>query len=62
LAPADWKPRVVQEGGGVTVVFFTYTGLDQERITRYVDTYHPGSYRFQTQANVIATGPGGYIF
>ena len=59
--PGSWRPHVLSGDGLNTVVFFTYTGLEQARITRHTDTFKPGSYAPTTQTATLATGPGGYI-
>ena len=44
------------------MTFFTFSGLGQEAIYRHTDTYKPDTYRFQSEREEIATGPGGYVF
>ncbi len=57
--PENWEPASERDGDAVTVVFLTYSGLDQERIYRICDRFKPGSYVFETEKQVIAVGPGG---
>jgi hypothetical protein len=57
------KPRWVhQEAEAVTEIVLTFSGLGQEAIYRYTDTYTPGTYRFKSDRKQIAIGPGGYVF
>jgi hypothetical protein len=60
--PTDWRPVVDVQENQVTVTFYTFCGLETERITRHTDTYPAGSYSFQTEEQVIATGPRGYVW
>ena len=60
--PADWQPRVIQDSGRVTVTFFTHSALGQEMIYRHTDTYQRGSYTLTSESEVVARGPGGYVF
>jgi hypothetical protein len=58
----DWRPTVRQNPDGLwRVVFYTHTGLEQERIIRHRDTFEEG-YEFDTEQTTIALGEGGYIF
>lgn len=59
--PQDWRPRVQMDERIVTVTFFTYTGLEQEQITRHTDTFKGGSYKLETDEAVVGTGQGGYV-
>ena len=54
--PADWRPCVAERGGHIAVTFYTHTALGEERVTRHVDTYEPGTYRFEGEEKVIAEG------
>jgi hypothetical protein len=60
--PADWKPHVVEDADGVSVVFFTFSGLGTETIFRQTDRFARGTCRFTTDRKEIATGPGGFVF
>jgi len=60
--PRDWRPRVVMEHGRVTVIFYTYSGFQQEAIHRHIDVYTPGNYRYNSYEKPIAEGPMGYVF
>jgi len=60
--PRAWSPRVSVDRGVTTVTFCTYSGLGQEAVYRHLDSYKPGSYRFETERAQMATGPGGYQF
>ena len=60
--PKAWSPRVDERDNAVVVTFLTYSGLGQAAIYRYIDTYQRGEYRFKTERQQIATGPGGYVF
>jgi hypothetical protein len=46
----------------MVVTFYTYSGSAPEGIYRFVDTYQPGSYRFESSVTNIAVGAGGYIY
>ena len=59
--PKAWSPRVEQGEGVTTVTFCTFSGLGQEAVYRHIDTYKPGSYRFETDKTQMATGPRGYV-
>jgi len=60
--PAEWKPHVVEDADGVSVVFFTFSGLGTETIFRQTDRFARGTCRFTTDRKEIATGPGGFVF
>lgn len=60
--PKSYAPEVKVEKDHVTVTFYTYSGLEKERIYRHVDTYRPGKYRPKVVEKVIAEGPSGYAF
>ena len=60
--PKARSPRVDESDNAVVVTFLSYSGLDQEAIYRYTDTYQRGEYRCKTERQQIATGPGGYVF
>ncbi len=60
--PRDWRPRVLQNPAGHwQVVFYSHSGLEQERIILHKDIFEEG-YRFNTEETTIALGEGGYIF
>ena len=60
--PDDWRPRVEFLNGQSRVTFYTFSALGQEQITKFVDTYSPNAYTFDSEQNEIAHGGGGYIF
>lgn len=60
--PSTWEPEVHVEEAGVSVTFYTYSGLGIERITRHIDTFVLGRYTFKTTIAVVAEGSGGYVF
>jgi hypothetical protein len=60
--PTEWKPRVVTTNQSIKVAFFSFTQFGYETIVRHVDTFHPGSYRFDIKETSIATGNSGFIF
>ncbi|HWI62538.1 MAG TPA: hypothetical protein VNT75_11905 [Symbiobacteriaceae bacterium] len=62
VPPQTWAPSVAVTPDQVTVTFYTFCGLGTQRIIRHTDVYTPGDYRFVTQADVIARGPGGYVW
>jgi hypothetical protein len=58
-APKDWRPRVAVDKDRVTVTFYTYSGLETQRLYRHTDTYKPGKLRPKVEEKVIAhDGPG----
>lgn len=57
--PQDFRPRVQAEGDQVTVTFYTYCGLEKQRIYQHTDTYRAGKYRARIEQKTIAeNGPG----
>ena len=60
--PKSYVPEVKIEKDRVTVTFYTYSGLEKERIYRHVDTYRPGKYRPKVSEKMIAEGKGGFAF
>ncbi len=59
--PRNWRPVVRQNPEGVRqVVFYSHTGLGQERIILHIDTFFR-DYRFNAVEKTVATGEGGYI-
>lgn len=60
--PDSWEPTFEQVGSKIVVSFLTHTGLGRERITRFIDTYREGSYRFRTKEQSVAIGLMGFIF
>jgi len=59
--PDDFHPKIEQQDKVVKVNFYVYTALGKERIIRFEDTFKTGSYTFQTDSQLIATGPQGYV-
>ena len=60
--PKSYAPEVKIEKDRVTVTFYTFSGLEKERIYRHVDTYRPGKYRPKVEQTTIAEGKTGYAF
>jgi hypothetical protein len=62
--PVDWRPTVQVSDKIITVKFYTFCGVGEQRITRHVDTFRTGAgqYRPATEETVIARGPGGYVW
>lgn len=60
--PEQWGPQVRVENDRVSVVFYTYSGLDKEAIFRHTDTYRAGKYRPKIEQKRIGEGPSGYAF
>ena len=58
--PRSWQPTVRVEKDKITVTFYTFSAY-RGQICRHVDTFKPGSYRFQTQVEAIASC-GGFKF
>ena len=58
--PTQWGPQVRVEDDQVTVIFHTYSGLENEAIYRHTDTYRAGKYRAKVEQEKIAEGPEGY--
>jgi len=60
--PEDWRPRVDDRGNaGVTVSFLTHSGHIPEEIVRHVDLFGVGGYRFHSDRERVAEGPGGFM-
>ena len=60
--PRDWNPSVTVGADRVVVVFYTYSALGQQTITRHTDTFKAGSYVYSTRTDEVAQGPGGFVF
>lgn len=60
--PVKLTPRVIVGRDTVKVIFYTYSGLNEEAVCRHVDTYKRGSYVFTTEETIVAKGQGGYYF
>ena len=60
--PDEWRPHVTQDDAGVTVTLVTFSGLGGEAICRHTDRFRMGSYCFDSDREVLATGPSGYVF
>jgi hypothetical protein len=60
-APKDWRPQVDVAPDRVTVTFYTYCGLEKQRLYRHTDTYKAGKLRAKVEEKVIAEGPGGFM-
>ena len=58
--PRSWQPTVRVEKDKITVTFYTFTAY-MGQICRHVDTFKPGSYRFQTRVEAVAYC-GGFKF
>jgi hypothetical protein len=52
--PASWDPRVIEENTHVSVIFFTFSDLGGERISRHTDTYRRGSFQFDSVVDELA--------
>lgn len=60
--PEDWRPGVDDTGkAGVTVSFLAYSRQVPEEIVRHVDRFDAGGYRFHSERDRVAKGPGGFI-
>jgi hypothetical protein len=60
--PEVWEPTFEQDGEVVTIRFHTFSGLDQEAIYRWTDTFKAGSYKFEAMEEVVAEGSAGFVF
>jgi hypothetical protein len=60
-APKDWRPQVKVEKDRVTVTFYTYCGLEKQRLYRHTDTYKSGKLRAKVEEKPIAEGPPGFM-
>lgn len=60
--PSDWSPTVSMDNNTVTVTFYTFCSLGDQRITRHIDTYTSGKYSFITDEQLIARGPQGFVW
>jgi hypothetical protein len=60
--PESWEPLFEQNAGVISISFLTFSGMGRETISRRTDSFRPGSYQFDTTNEVVAEGPGGYVF
>lgn len=60
--PTEWSPSVVRNDEVITVKFYTFSGLVQQAIYCYTDTYKINNYKFEYNVKIVAEGPGGFIF
>lgn len=60
--PTVWEPTFEQIGENIEVSFLTFSGLGQETISRWTDTFKAGAYTFKKKHEVVAEGPMGFIF
>ena len=60
--PTEWQPTVTVNATRVTVMFYTYTGYDQQGVVRHTDVYTRGKYRFKAKETRIGVGNAGYVF
>ncbi len=58
--PRSWQPTVRVEHDKITVTFYTFSA-HRGQISRHVDTFKPGRYRFETQVEAVASC-GGFKF
>ncbi len=58
--PPDFLPRAEKAGAVIRVVFYTYTGLDVEKIVLNEDTFPAGSYAFTSNPRLLAEGKQGF--
>jgi hypothetical protein len=56
--PTNWKPRVAQENDRIIVTFFTWSGLGEETLSRYLDDCAAGSNKFKSNRVEMAIGAG----
>ena len=61
-APEEWRPRAEMSARAVQIIFYSETSLGQQSIYRHVDSYRRKDYRSKAKHDVIARGPGGYVF
>lgn len=60
--PEVWEPTFEQNGDVVTIRLHTFSGLGQEAIYRWTDSFKAGSFEFKTTEEVIAEGSAGFVF
>ena len=60
--PTDWRPTVIQDAKTTTVSMPVFGRVGAETITRYIDHYQAGSYRFETEYENIASGGPGIVW
>jgi hypothetical protein len=60
--PTDWRPHVRVDEHRVEVMFYVYDPVGAERIELNRDRYQPGSYHFDSQTQLVARAPGGFVF
>jgi hypothetical protein len=60
--PGEWRPSaLVNEDGGGSARFITFSALDQAALYENVDNFQAGSFQPQGQCRVLAKGLGGYV-
>ncbi len=52
--PASWDPRVIEEDEQISVLFYSYSDLGGEQISRHVDVYRRGSFQFESVVDELA--------
>ncbi len=57
----DWRPRV-NLAAAPEVVFYTYSALGRETLTRHRDCYGINTYDFEQHPTVIGRGESGFVF
>jgi len=57
----DWRPRV-NLAAAHEVVFYTYSALGRETLTRHMDRYRVNTYEFEQHPTVIGLGESGFEF
>lgn len=60
--PINWRPQVAEDGGRITVTFFTLSELGGVTIYRHTDVYTAGDYTFAANRQEIAAGGGGFVY
>jgi hypothetical protein len=60
--PREWNPSVTVGADRVVVVFYTYSALGTQTITRHTDTFKAGSYVYSSRTDEVAQGPAGFVF
>jgi hypothetical protein len=60
--PESWEPSFEQTADVFSISFLTFSGMGRETINRWTDSFRPGGYQFDPANEVVAEGPGGYVF
>ncbi|MCA1917453.1 hypothetical protein [Methanospirillum hungatei] len=60
--PERFDPVIYSQNESIIVQFYTYSGLNDQKIVKYTDIYPNGSYIPESEEFLIASGGGGYYY